>query len=125
MLSAGAWGWLPGLLGSAALAAVLQQLEREASGRPQQSRRQQPQPQQDGDSIKKPMQTADLPTGMDSIETDEAVWYFVDLPGLDKKEIQVLPARLAWEQHVCGWLLTLRSVRSRSRQAQSVLSPVL
>lgn len=87
--SGGAWGWLPGLLGSAALAAVLQQLEREASGRPQQSRRQQPQPQQDGDSIKKPMQTADLPTGMDSIETDEAVWYFVDLPGLDKKEIQV------------------------------------
>lgn len=36
------------------------------------------------------MQATDISEAIDTVETGEAFWYFVDVPGLDKQDVQVI-----------------------------------
>ena len=73
------------------LAEILQQLERDfgaAAQQAQQAQRRYPgQPSQPGDSSTERGSAMRLP--VDTIETEDAIWYFADLPGLEKKDLQV------------------------------------
>ena len=72
------------------LAEILQQIERDFG----QAQAQQRYPGQHNNNAGARDGAMRLP--VDSIETDEAIWYFTDLPGLEKKDLQVNHPLLSW-----------------------------
>ena len=71
------------------LAEILQQLERDFGNAAEQAREaQRRQAEQTRGPQASHSKAMSLP--VDTIETDDAIWYFADLPGLEKKDLQVL-----------------------------------
>ena len=65
------------------LAEVLQQLQRDFSAAQEQVRQQ----HAAGDSSAR--RSGSMRLAVDTIETTDAVWYFMDLPGMEKSDLQV------------------------------------
>ena len=70
------------------LAEILQQIERDFNMTAQQAQAEAQRRYPGRDHDRSP-RNGSMGLPVDSIETDEAIWYFTDLPGLEKKDLQV------------------------------------